>query len=96
MDKKSFVPSMHRLKDLVDECKRIERTETPANNDNDDNNKNTKKSSWRNLTTTKKMAAARMNWQQTENRRTGAWNILILIVAGVALMSCTTQKIVSK
>ena len=46
MDKNSFLPSMHTLKDLVDECERIERTETPTNNNNDDdsdNNKNNKK-----------------------------------------------------
>ena len=45
MDKKSFVPSMHSMKDLIDECERIERNETPIyhDDDDDDSNKNNKK-----------------------------------------------------
>ena len=46
-DKESFVPWMNSYKELIDECKRIKRTETPRNNNNNDdndNNKNTEKS----------------------------------------------------
>ena len=46
MDKNSFVPSMHTLEDLVNECERIEQTETLTNynnNDDSDNNKKHKK-----------------------------------------------------
>ena len=47
MDKKGFVPSMHTIKELIDECERIERNEAPvekrSHEDNNNNNKNNKK-----------------------------------------------------
>ena len=48
MDKKGFVPSMHTIKELVDECERIERNDVPVetkrSNEDGNNNKNNKKS----------------------------------------------------
>ena len=43
MDRNSFIPSMHMMKDLIDECERIEQNETPIYQDNEDDNKNNKK-----------------------------------------------------
>ena len=64
---------MHTLKDLVDECERIKWTEMLPNYDNSNNN-NTKKDQkkLRNLKQQRKMAVAKMNWQQTGTMRTSA------------------------
>ena len=63
LDRKSFVPVMHDLKDLIDECECIERNEVPFNRDEDDdsdNNKNTKKVKFaKTKTTTKKRTRAK-------------------------------------
>ena len=50
MDEKGVVPSMHMIKELIDECERIERNKAPVekrsnednNNNNNKNNKKTK------------------------------------------------------
>ena len=48
MEKKGFVPSMHTIKELIDECERIERNQVPVDpkrsNEDGNNNKNNKKS----------------------------------------------------
>ena len=43
MDKISFVPTMHTLKDFVNECKCIERTEMLTNYNNEDDSDDNKK-----------------------------------------------------
>ena len=43
MDRNSFIPSMHLMKELIDECEWIEQNKTPIYQDNDDDNKNNNK-----------------------------------------------------
>ena len=43
LDRKSFIPAMHDLKDLINECERIERNEVPFNRDEDDDSDNNNK-----------------------------------------------------
>ena len=99
LDRKSFIPAMHDIQDLINECERIERNEVPFNRDEDDdsdNNKNNKKFKFaKNKNNNKKMDASKMIRQRTGmDGRTDSQDGLNLTVASVEIIPLTILNVV--